>query len=139
MFDLKADPKLPHHYMFGVAMRDLHSKKPGELYLKYGPVYFTHEDIIKVQNASILSHDDLYKNIYKTSVKDAADICECRELIIAIWGMKMAAMSNHATLHHFSNDHPIHDYWNWFPKYVELANKDESIKEKIFNARVPGH
>lgn len=133
MFELKADPEYPHHYMFGVSMHDMRSKHPGEMYLKYGPIYFTHEDIIKVQNAAILSVD----KIYKTSSKEASEVFGCKDLVVSISGMRMAAMTNQVSIHHFSSKFEVSNYNEWFVNYVKLANSIQSIKEALLNAKIP--
>jgi hypothetical protein len=135
MFEVKADPKLPHHYIIGVAIHDMRSSQAGEMFLKYGPVYFTHEDILKVQDAALLSID----KVFKTTSKEAADIHECRGLTVALSGMRMAAAANHATLHHFSSESEIPDYENWFEGYVKSANKSKSTKRQLMDARIKGY
>ena len=135
MFELKADPKLPHHYIIGVAMHDMISSDAGEMFLKYGPVYFTHEDILKVQDAALLSVD----KVFKTTSKEAAEIHECRDLVVALNGLKLAAASNNATLHHFSSESKIPDCEVFFEGYVKNANKSKSIKRGLMDARIKGH
>jgi hypothetical protein len=135
MFELKADPKLPHHYIIGVAIRSMHSLKSGEMFLKYKPVYFTHEDIKKVQDAALLSVD----KVFKTTSKEAAEIHECRELVVALSGLKMAASANEATLHHFSSESEIPYYEDWFEGYVKSANTSKSTKRQLIDAKIKGH
>jgi len=48
MFEIKADPKLPYHYIIGVAVNPPVAKDVGKLYLKYF-LEFQHEDIEKVR------------------------------------------------------------------------------------------
>jgi hypothetical protein len=135
VFDLKADPKFPHHYIIGVVIHDMRSSQAGEMFLKYGPVHFTHEDVKKVQDAALLSVD----KVFKTTSKEASEIHECRELVVALSGMRMAAASNHATLHHFSFESEISDHENWFESYVKNANKSKSIKRQLMDAKIKGY
>lgn len=135
MFELKADPKFPHHYIIGVAIRSMRSSQAGEMFLKYRPIHFTHEEMKKVQDAALLSVD----KVFKTTSKEAAEIHECRELVVALSGLKMAASANEATLHHFSSESEIPDYENWFAGYVKNANKSKSIKRTLMDARIKGH
>lgn len=132
---LNADPKLPHHYIIGVAIHPMNSgpKNRGKMFLKYGPVYFHHKDIQNVQNAALMSVD----KVFKTSPKEASDMYDCRELVVAINGLKMAASANQASLHHFSSEFEIPD--DWWEGYIKNANTVESIKEQLDAARMSGH
>ncbi len=135
MFELKVDPKIPHHYIIGVAMHDMRSEKAGKMFLKYGPVYFTHEDIKRVQDAALLSVD----KVFKTTSKEASDIHDCRELVVSLSGMRMAASANQATLHHFSSEYEIVDFKTFFDGYVKNANKSKSMRKGLMDARITGH
>jgi len=135
MFKIKADPKCPHHYIMGVAMRTMRSSHAGEIYLKYGPVYFSHKDILNLQDTVLLSVDE----IFRTTPKEAADIHGCRALIISLNGLILAASVNDTTLHHFSSEFEVPDYWNWFELFVNNANKCESEKRKLMDAKIRGY
>lgn len=135
MFEIKADPKFPYHYIIGVVMRDMRSSQAGEMFLKYGPVYFTHEDISKVQDAALLSVD----KVFKTTSKEAAEIHECRDLIVALTGIRLAANANDATLHHFSSVSKIPDHESFFEGYVKSANKSKSMKKALMDAKIKGY
>ena len=135
MFDLKADPLVPHHYIIGVAMRGLHSKNPGEFYLKYGPIYFHHDQIVDIQNAALLSVD----KVFKTTSKEAAEVFNCKEFITMFHGLRMAAMANNATLHHFSSEFKLEDYDSWFVNFVKRANKYRDERIKLFDAKIGGY
>jgi hypothetical protein len=130
MFELKADKKLPHHYLISVAADSAKSSTPGKLRLKHGPLYFTHEDIELVRSAAILSKDKLFK----TSSKQALDNFECCGLAIAIRGMELAAAANDCTMHHFSSAFPVDE--EWFVTLVDLANTLEHNKELLRKSRV---
>lgn len=134
MFDLKAVPELPHHYIIGVAMYGMrHSAEiRGKMYLKFNPVYFHHSDICNVRNAILVSNDKLIK----TTQKEASEMFNCRELIISLTGLKFAANSNDATLHHFSSEYKLDDPEEFFESYVKNANTSESIRRALDEARI---
>lgn len=129
---IKADPKLCHHYIIGVAMRSMNAgpKQRGKMFLKYGPIYFHHKDIENVQNAALMSID----KVFKTSPKEASEMYDCSSLVIGITGMKMAAAANQATLHHFSSEYEIDD--DWFDGFVKNANISKSIRRQLDDARI---
>ena len=137
MFELKADPNLPHHYIIGVSVYNTahDSVNWGRLYLKYGPVYFHHDDIVNMQDAALLSVD----KVYKTSTKEAAEMFNCKDLAVAITGLKLAASVNQATLHHFSSEFKFDNPDEWFENFVKVANISESTKEKLNDARIGGY
>jgi hypothetical protein len=139
MFKLKVDPNLPHHYIIGVAMRDMLSSTPGKMFLKYGPLYFTNDDVERVGDAATLSQDEIYKGIYKMSNSDICDLNECSELVKTLWGLKMAAMVNHATLHHFSCEVELTDANEFFEGFVKRANKFESERRKLHESKIGGN
>lgn len=134
---IKADPKLPHHYIIGVAMHDMKSgpEKRGKMFLKYGPLYFHHKDIENVQNAALMSVD----KVFKTTPKEAGEMYNCSSLVAGIYGLKLAAASNNATLHHFSSEYNIPDAEEWFDGFVNNCNKIESMREQLDDARMPGY
>lgn len=129
MVKLKTDPKLPHHYIIGVAMRGLKSKNPGELYLKYGPLYFSNKEVEDLRDAIMLSTDKLFP----TTNKEALDITKSRSLVHNISSMRMAARANTVTLHHFASSFKLEDEGH-FEALVKQANKNESIKKKFMEA-----
>ena len=129
---LKVDPKLPYHYIIGVGVKPSHDFKPGELFLKYGPVRFTNKDVGKVQDAKILSEDKLFK----TSRADAIKIHGCTDLIYSISTMKISASVNQCTLHHFSSEFPIDD--EEFETIVNVANFSDSSRDFLRNSRISG-
>ena len=137
MFEIKADPKLPHHYIVGVSMYDMRAspKRRGKMFLKYGPVYFHHKDIENVQDAAMMSVD----KVFKTSPKEASDMFECRNLVVAINGLKLAASANNSSLHHFSSAFEIPDASDWFDGFVKNANIADSIRRQLDGARMPGY
>jgi len=128
--ELKVDPKLPYHYLIGVAVTAASDFEPGKLYLKYGPVRFTNKDVGNVQDAKLLSEDRLFK----TSSADAIKIHGCSDLVYSIASMKISAAVNQCTLHHFSSEHPIDD--EEFEMIVNVANFSDSSKDLLIKSRI---
>ena len=135
MFDLKVDPSFPHHYIFSVGVKSMLSSNPGEFFLKHGPIHFTNEDVEKVQNAVILTKDDLYQLIYKTTNKEILQVTDCADIVNQISMMKFAAAANNCTLHHYSTEDFMDDYRNFFITYVELVNTNNKYKGELYAAR----
>ena len=116
IYNLKGDPDYPHHYFIGVSMHTIMSKTPGKLYLKYGPIYFNHQDLIDIQNAAILINDKLFK----TTPKDAMEIHNCTELVNTISMFKISCNVNQCTIHHFSSKEKFDD--DYFEILVDSCN-----------------
>ena len=137
MFNLKADPNLPHHYIIGVAIHSMRSgpEVRGKMFLKYGPVYFNHSDIENVQNAAMLSVD----KVFKTTAAQASETFNCRELVVAITGLKLAASTNQATLHHFSSEFEFENPDEVFEQLVASANISESTRRQLDDAKIRSH
>lgn len=139
MFKLKVDSNLPHHYIIGVAMHTLHSSTPGKMFLKYGPVYFTNDDVERVGDSAALSKDKIYKDIYKMTNADILELNDCSSLTNTIYSLKMAAMANHATLHHFSSEIELPNANEFFEGLVNRANKYKEEKQKLNESRIRGY
>ena len=129
---LKVDPKRPHHYVIGVAVKSMRNNDPGKVYLKYGPVYYSNEDVAKVRDAKLLSEDRLFK----TSSSDALSINECSQLVHSLTAMKHSASANDCTLHHFSSEHTLDD--EVFKTLVETANFSKSSMKLLTDSRIRG-
>lgn len=128
--ELKVDPKLPYHYIIGVKARSARSENAGELYLKYGPIYFTNEDAAKVQDAKILSEDKLFK----TTGTEAAKIHGCSGVIYSLWSLRIASNANDCTVHHFSSEYELDD--DVFKTLVKAANFSEGTKDLLTKSRI---
>jgi hypothetical protein len=140
MFELKVDPKNPHHYIIGVAIKDMHSKNRGQMYVKYGPLYFTNDDVQNVANAKTLLDDKIYRDIYKMKPGEIYVTTECNEIIMTLIGIKIAARANNATLHHFSSSYELPNAEKFFDDYVERANIVNSKEMKgLDSARIKGY
>ncbi len=130
MFNIKVDPDLPHHYIIGIAAKDAHSKTPGKLYLKYGPIYFTNEDVINIKHATELVKDKLFK----TTIVEALESLDSKNHVVTtLAALRLSAQANMATLHHFSSKVPIED--EWFEVFVETAHL-KSTKKLLDAARI---
>ena len=130
MFDLKIDPKLPHHYLLSVGIHSMIGSNAGKMFLKHGPIHFTNEDVENIRSAAILSQDKLFK----TSDKECLENYNCTELAGSIRYMGLAAAANMCSVHHFSSAFKIDD--KWFENLVDLANVSEHNKELLRKSRV---
>jgi hypothetical protein len=125
-FDIKADKRLFHHYIIAVCMHDnIKSEKCGQYYLKYGPIYFTHDEIENLRDAIMLSKDE----VFKTKEEEALKIYECKDLVASISAFKIACSINKASMHHFSSETEIEE--SFFISMVENAHKIESFKQAL--------
>jgi len=123
LFDIKADEKLPHHYIIAVGVYDqIKNEKCGQFYLKYKPIHFVHQDILNIRDAVMLSKD----KVFKTSTKEAINLYECDGIISTIGSIKFACLANKLSLHHFSSSEEIDE--EWFLFLVENAHQIESLK-----------
>ncbi len=130
MHDLKIDPKLPYHYFISVGVKTMYSKTPGKMFLKHGPLKFTNDDVKKMQDASLMTKDKLFK----TSNKEALRMYGIENIATGIWSMRIAASANDCTIHHFSTESPFpDDFWEGF---VDRANKNKFEKEKLRSANI---
>ncbi len=127
---LKIDKSLPHHYLIGVAARPMTSKKVGEIFLKYGPLYYTNNDVKRMSNVISRCTD----KVYVQSQLEAAEAENCTGLISSISAMKMSCSANECTIHHFSSAEKLDD--EAFVLLVELSNTDKSSKKKLKEARI---
>lgn len=131
MIPLKVDPKLFHHYLIGVGMHSLKSgKHAGKLFLKYGPVHFTNDDVNSVLTAVMLSNDKLFE----TTEKQALKIHGCTDIVATIGAMKFSISVNDSTMHHFSSEFEIDE--DWFITLVNVANSSKANRELLEKSRV---
>jgi len=131
MFEIKADPNLPYHYFIAVSVKDPSSKDYGQLYLKYF-LEFHHEDIEKVRTSLRLSADRMFPS--GISKSDSMKIADCEEIVHAITALKMGAMSNQATVHHFSSPAKLQD--KFFEDLVKRANTNKHDKKLLDDSRI---
>lgn len=139
MIKLKTDPRYPYHYIIGVAMKQLQSKEPGKIYLKYGPLAFKNEDVEKMSEAITLSGDKIYTDIYRVSKQELCNMFGCTELIISFIGMREACRANMATMHHFSSDFELPNPEQYFEGLVERANQFKKERDYLESSRIKGY
>lgn len=130
IYELKVNPKLPHHYFIAVGIKPIQDKNPGELFLKYRPFYIHHSQIEKMKNAAILAQDKLFPT---TSV-EALKIFGVHTLVRTFNSFRLAATVNLCSLFHFSSDFEIDE--EWFETFVKSANKCKTTKRKLFDAKI---
>lgn len=130
IYELKADPNLPHHYIIAVAIHPMNSSDPGKMYLKYRPFYVHHPQIEKLRDVALLIQDKLFP----TSQQEALKMHGLQELAHSFSMLRLAATANSCTLHHFSSDLKIEE--DWFSTFVKSANNNKSSKEKLLDARI---
>lgn len=128
---LNLDPKRPMHYIIGVAVHSHpRSKNRGQLYMKYGPIVFTNQDVENLKFA-IETHK---MEIPKTSIDDALKLFDVAFLVSTLSSFKIACMANNCTAHHFSSDEAMDE--DFFDNILEFANKDERMLKKLMDAEV---
>lgn len=130
IYELKADPKLPHHYFVAVAIKPMNSDDPGKMYLKYRPFYVSHSQIEKFRDAALITQDKLFQ----TSQSEALQMHGLEGKAQEFAMLKLSAKVNLCTIHHFSSEHEIDE--EWFDTFVNNANSTKSTKEKLLNAKI---
>jgi len=130
---LKTEPKLFHHYFIGVGIHPMTSKKhSGEMFLKYGPLHFTNDDVESMQHAAMLSTDKLFKTTNQEAIKAVG----CEQLCSSLAAMKLSAVANQCTLHHFSAEFEMSS--DDFEVLIKAANISESSKELLLKSIIRG-
>ena len=130
---IKTDPKLSHHYIIAVEVHPATTGKlAGQMFLKYRPIHFTNDEVEKMQYASMLSVDKLFK----TSNSEAIEAVGCQELSSSLAAMKIAAAANQCTIHHFSSEFEIDE--ESLSTIVKAANNSDYFKEKLKHSRIRG-
>jgi hypothetical protein len=127
---LKTDKSLPHHYLIGVAAHNMRSKNVGQFFLKYGPIYYSNNDVERMSNVISRCTD----KIYVQSQIEAAKAENCTGLIASISAMKLSCNANDCTMHHFSSAEKFDD--DSFVLLVKLANTDKVSRKKLMEARI---
>ena len=130
MYELKIVPKLFYHFFISVGVRDMHSDRRGEMYLKHGPLKFTNDDVKKMQDSAMMAADKLFE----TTSKEALAMNGMSELSSSIWSMQIATAANNCTIYHFSSEGDIEDtFWKDF---IKRANKNEHERRMLLNAEI---
>jgi len=132
MFELKYLSERPYHCIISVGVYPATSKNMGKMYLKYRPIFFTNDDIKKMQHAVMLSKDKLFK----TSSAEAIDCVGCSELANSLSAVKIGAMANQCTLHHFSSKNCIDE--NTFDVLIKTAHTSTYTKQLLKDSIIRG-
>ncbi len=130
-FKLKSDKKLPHHYMIGVEVCPATAgKMAGKYRLKYGPVYFHHEDIQKIEDCLIRINDKMFHQTQTEALK----IEGLHGIVIGISTMRLSCQANNCTMHHFSSKFILKD--EHLQVVVNAANFSETSKKQLERSKV---
>lgn len=129
--DLKISSSLPHHYIFSVEMSGMRSSKPGIMSIKFGPIYFHNNDVIKLRRAVIRIKDKLIKSTTEEALINADCDMPLLEAISIMFELKGHLDT---TIYHFSSPEKIDN--EWFHDLVKSANSNNSAKELLDAARI---
>lgn len=130
-FNLKVAPDRPIHYMIGVASNiQPMSKKRGELFLKYGPIVFINDDIVKLKLAIETSNIKLPQ----TTIKEALQSYGVSGLVSGLGAFNLSCQVNNCSKHHFSSSLPFTD--DYFADLVKNANKSKYSLKMLKDSEV---
>jgi hypothetical protein len=132
MFKLNSDPEFLHHYIIGVVKNEEDKK----MFLKYGPIYYSHENIENIKKALTLRDDKIYTNIYKMSATEIYNMFHCSALVMSLISFKVLYQEKLATVHYFPYKDEISDPKDFFTTYVKRANKYELEREGLRNSKL---
>lgn len=124
------DSNLPHHYILGVGLYDLRSKDAGQIYLKYGPIYFNNKDIEKVRNIVYRISD----KVFKQTESEALNIEGCQNLVCSILYMQVSCKANDCTVHHMSSSFKLKD--EDIVTFINSCNYSKESKQKLMEAKI---
>lgn len=127
---IKTLDERPHHYIIGVATYPATSKNAGKRFLKYGPIYFTNHDVLKLRDVQLRLRDQ----VFKQSEREAMASEGVTDLVMSMTSMKLAANANCCTLHHFSSTDEISD--DWFEVLVDAANSSDHSRDLLEASRI---
>lgn len=130
-FGLNLEPERPIHYIIGVAVHSHpRSEKRGQLYMKYGPIVFTNNDVENLK----LALETHKMEIPQTSLDDALKTFDVQHLVLSMSAFMMSCRANNCTVHHFSSDAAFDDAY--FDDFLELANTSKGVMKKLMDAEV---
>lgn len=133
MYTLKINPKMPHHYLVAVCMQELSlSKNPGQLFLKYKPIYLNHDDMERLHYATLLSND----KVFKTDKAKAIEIHNCQSIACTLSQIRIAILANQGSLHHFYTEHKFTNPEEFFKDFVHQANFNKKTRETLMSAKM---
>jgi hypothetical protein len=130
-FGLNLDPNRPIHYIIGVAVHSHpRSKKRGQLYMKYGPIVFTNNEVENLK----LALETHKMEIPRTPLDEALKLFDVGSLVSSMSAFMMSCRANNCTIHHFSTNESINE--DYFDHMLELANKNEGMLEYLQKSEV---
>jgi hypothetical protein len=133
--EIKADPKLPYHYIIAVAIKTPVGgfENAGEFYIKYGPFCFTHEDIVNFRDGIALTEDPLYTNQYKMTKRECLEVTNSTKFS-DLWALRMGASVNNCTMHHFCSSFEIPA--EYFDDLVKTAKISQETRKLLNDSRM---
>lgn len=130
-FKLKADKKHPHHYIIGVEVCPATAgKMAGQYRLKYGPIYFHHKHIQRIEDCIIRIND----KIFRQTQTEALKIEGIHDIIVGISAMRLSCRSNDCTMHHISCLFEVRN--EDLQHVVNAANFDKTSKQQLMSSIV---
>jgi len=131
LFNLNLDPMRPIHYIIGVQVnRDTMAEDRGKLFLKYGPIVYTNEDVIN-RHIAIKTSQMEYP---KTTLKKALESYGLLSLNTELEMMKKSCRANDATMHHIYTDMALLD--EDLVNFVDTANICNHTLKKLKDAEI---
>lgn len=129
--NLNVDPNRPIHYKIGVAV-NTHpmSKKRGDLFLKYGPIVFNNDDVIKFK----LAIETSKLEFPKTTINEALQSYGLSSLKLELEMFDISCTVNDCSKHHFSSSLPFID--DYFVNMVKEANKSKYYLKMLKDSEV---
>lgn len=118
-----------HHYIIAIKSHDIFSSKVGHVYMKYKPIHWTSKDTNDLYDAIQLSKDNLFPS--KISMKEALEINNCNQLIFDLSGLKIAAVANSCSIHHFESQFEMED-----EDFDSLVNNYKNNIQLFKNSRI---
>ena len=119
-----------YHYIIWVAAHSaLAGEKAGKLYMKYFLSY-TKEEIHEFNIAQTMIKNEMWP----TTTKEALEGTKCSEVMGSLYGLKLSAQANQATIHHFTTEFETEA--KFFESLVDLANVSKSQRELLDKSRI---
>jgi len=131
LFNLNLDPLKPIHYIIGVQVnKDTMAEGRGKLFLKYGPIVYTNEEVIEYQIAIKQSQMEFPKINLEQALKN----CKLSPLIVEFDMMRQSCRANDATMHHFCTDFALMD--EDLINFVDAANFSKDTFRKLKDSEI---
>ena len=130
ILEIKTDKNLFHHYLIGVSIHTITHPTPGKYFLKYGPIYYTNDDVQKIANVVMRCDDKVFPQTHT----EASESEGCVELLNSVECMKSSCHVNQCSIHHFSSVDKFDD--DIFVGMVKLANHSNIMLDKLKKAKI---